>query len=123
MDEILLPEIQSMILNLVQTPNVQYKITISGDYSQFKLFKKCSFFSDVQRNGTKIVFKSKSIELQNKRNMLKQVDSLNFKDILLELIRSDEQLNSNIISQLMCIYSQMYNIDIFNNKHIVFADC
>jgi DNA repair exonuclease SbcCD nuclease subunit len=122
MDEIINTDTQSSILQIIQTPNVQYKITISGDYSQFKQFKKSSFFSDIQKNGTKIVFKSKAIELQNKRNLLKQVDSLHFKDILLELIQSDEQINSAITSQLLAIYSEMYNIDIFNNKHIVFSD-
>lgn len=121
-DEILNSNTQSSILQTILTPNVQFKITISGDYSQFKQFKKSSFFADVQRNGTKIVFKSKAIELQNKRNMLKQVDGIEFKDVLLELIQSDHQIQPSIVSQLLLIYSEMYKIDMFNNKNITFVE-
>jgi len=68
----------------------------------------------LQKNGTKIVFKNKLVDILNKKHLIKNTDSENFKDILLELI---EENNSQI--GLKQIYNQFYNVNnIYNNKKI-----
>ena len=102
------------ILNLLENKNIHYKITISGNFEQFKLFKKNPIFMKLQKNGTKIVFKNKLVDILNKKHLIKNTDSENFKDILLELI---EENNSQI--GLKQIYNQFYNVNnIYNNKKI-----
>ena len=32
------------------------------------------------------------------------------------------QIQSNIVSQLLLIYSEMYKVDMFNNKNITFVE-
>ena len=68
----------------------------------------------LQKNGTKIVFKNKLADILNKKHLIKNTDSDNFKDILLELI---EENNSHV--GLKQIYNQFYNVNnIYNNKQI-----
>jgi len=102
------------ILDLLENKNIHYKITISGNFEQFKLFKKNPLFIKLQKNGTKIVFKNKLTDILNKKHLIKNTDGDNFKDILLELIEED---NSQM--GLKQIYNQFYNINnIYNNKQI-----
>jgi len=107
------------ILDLLENKNIHYKITISGNFEQFKLFKKNPVFMKLQKNGTKIVFKNKLADILNKKHLIKNTDSDNFKDILLELIEND--VNTQL--ELKQIYNQFYNVNnIYNNKQIEFIE-
>lgn len=107
------------LMFLLENKNIHYKITISGNFEQFKLFKKNNTFVKLQKNGTKIVFKNKLTDILNKKHLIKNTDSDNFKDILLELIDN----NYDYQNGLKQIYNQFYNTNkIYNNKQIELID-
>jgi len=63
------------------------KITVSGNYEQFKALKKTKKYKSIIKSGTKIVFKSNKLENVNKLEKLNIDDSSNsFDFILKELI-------------------------------------
>jgi DNA repair exonuclease SbcCD nuclease subunit len=119
------PEEIEKILNLLENKNIHYKITISGNFEQFKLFKKNPIFMKLQKNGTRVIFKNKLTDILNKKHLIKNTDSDNFKDILLELIENvhDYKKDTLIGVSLLKIYNQFYNTNnIYNNKKIELID-
>lgn len=112
-------EIEKLMKNIDNT-DIHYKITISGNFEQFKLFKKTSLFFELQKNNTKIIFKNKLSDILNKKHILKNTDSSNFQDILLELISNEQEKYRN---KMYHVYNSFYNISsTYNNKHIVFIE-
>jgi hypothetical protein len=113
------------ILDLLENKNIHYKITISGNFEQFKLFKKNPIFIKLQKNGTRVVFKNKLTDILNKKHLIKNTDSENFQDILLELIEKDYNSKKEYETELalLKIYNQFYNTNnIYNNKQIELID-
>jgi DNA repair exonuclease SbcCD nuclease subunit len=115
------------ILKLLDNIHIHYKITISGNFEQFKVFKKNPVFLKLQKNGTKIVFKNKLVDILNKKHLLKQVkndsENLSLKDILYKLVLSDDKINYKDKFKLNNIYNSFYkNNEVYNNKYIEFFD-
>lgn len=111
------------ILNLLDTPNTHYKITITGNFEQFKMFKKNPLFMKLHKNDTKVVFKNKLADILNKKHLLNTTmnnsDNLSFKDILHELVTNDNKLNYNNKMRLYNIYNSFYNqMQLYNNNNI-----
>lgn len=115
------------VLKLLDTPNTHYKITISGNFEQFKVFKKNPSFIKLQKNGTKVVFKNKLVDILNQKHLIKSTgdisEHLSFKDILFELLSNDNNLNYKNKFKLNNIYNSFYKgSEIYNNKHIELID-
>jgi DNA repair exonuclease SbcCD nuclease subunit len=64
----------------------QLKLTLSGNYDEFKTFKKTEKYKELTKNGTKIVFKTKK-DTDIKRS---NSSDTNFRDILYRLISESE---------------------------------
>lgn len=114
------------IYKILETPNFHYKITISGNFEQFKVFKKNPAFFNLQKNETKIVFKNKLVDILNQKHLFNSTiisDNLSFKDILFELVSNDEKLNNKNKSKLVNIYNSFYNSKLtYNNNFIELID-
>lgn len=116
------------LLNLLDTPNTHYKITISGNFEEFKMFKKNQLFLKLQKNGTKVIFKNKLADILSQKHLLKSScnntekqenatsigENPSFKNILHKLLIHDEKLNQKNKIKLMNIYDSFYNNN-YNN--------
>jgi DNA repair exonuclease SbcCD nuclease subunit len=114
------------LLNILDTPNTHYKITISGNFEQFKIFKKNQLFLKLQKNGTKVIFKNKLADILNQKHLLKStcnnLEIVSFKNILHELLTNDEKINQKNKVKLMNIYNSFYNYNVYNNHFIELID-
>ena len=63
----------------------QLKITLNGNYDEFKTFKKSEKYKELSKNGTKIVFKTKKIKEIDKP-VLPELNANGFRDILYNLV-------------------------------------
>jgi len=107
--------------------NIHYKITISGSFEQYKVFKTKPVFLKLQQNDTKVVFKNKLVDILNKKKLFNETKiSQNFKnvelkDILYNLIINDD--NNKLNYKLNNIYNSFYNSsELYNNKFIELVD-
>lgn len=117
----------SKILDILETPNTHYKITITGNFEQFKMFKKSPVYLKLQKNGTKVIFKNKLVDILNKKHLLNSTvnnaENLSFKDILHELVSNDNKLNQKNKIKLHNIYNSFYDqSETYNNKYIEFVE-
>jgi DNA repair exonuclease SbcCD nuclease subunit len=79
------------------------KLSISGSIDSFKSFKKTKKYKDILDKGVKIVFKPKRIEILEKKDKEIISEDNNFKNILLELVKKDNNKN------LLDIYNILIN--------------
>lgn len=88
----------------------QVKITLSGNYDEFKTFKKTEKYKELTKNGTKVVFKAKKEEKME----AKQTSESGFKDILYRLVCETE--NETLM--------EFYELVINNRKrdNLIFID-
>jgi DNA repair exonuclease SbcCD nuclease subunit len=115
------------ILNILDTPDIHYKITLTGNFEQFKVFKKNPLYLKLQKNNTKIVFKNKLSDILNKKHLinttLNNLNKLSFQDILLELVKNDENINIKHKIKLENLYNTFSNgNEVYNNKFIELID-
>ena len=115
------------ILKILDTCNTHYKITITGNFEQFKVFKKNPVYTKLQKNDTKIVFKNKLVDILNKKHLinttLENSSNLSFQDILYELVKNDEKINNKNKIKLSNLYNSFYNgNEVYNNKFIELID-
>ena len=120
-------EIVEKILKILDTPNTQYKITITGNFEQFKVFKKNPVYTKLQKNNTKVVFKNKVVDILNKKHLinttLENSSNLSFQDILFELVKNDEKINLKHKIKLAGLYNTFYNEnEVYNNHFIELID-
>jgi len=89
------------------------KITVSGNYEQFKSFKKTQKYKDIITSGTKVVFKPKKIEKKvindSSSNTIETNDN-NFKTILNNIITNEKNTYLFQAYQLV-INDKEYNCD------------
>ena len=83
------------------------KISVSGQYEEFKAFKKTKKYKEILKTGIKVVFKPKKVEIEEKNKEIAQIESSDFINILNSLVMSDKD-------------SYLYQIHefIINNKEI-----
>ena len=62
------------------------KVSISGVYEQFKSFKKTKKYKDLVKEGVKIIFKPKRIEIKEQKEKTYEFEDNNFNDILNKLV-------------------------------------
>ena len=120
-------EVVEKILKILDTPNIQFKITITGNFEQFKIFKKNPVYTKLQKNYTKIIFKNKVVDILNKKHLinttLENSSSLSFQDILFELLKNDEKINTKHKMKLANLYSTFYTgKEVYNNNFIELVD-
>lgn len=76
--------------------DIQYKISIDGEYTDFISFKKSTKYKKLISRGVKVVFKQKKKTIeQNKDKVSKSIkdnNGLSFSDILLSLVSEDRDL-------------------------------
>jgi len=83
-DDIIIPESEDKI-----------KLSISGEYEDFKTFKKTKKYKELTQKGVKVVFKPKRAEIKNKKDNIKECLDNNpndFNDIIRTII--EQQKNS-----------------------------
>ena len=83
-DDIIIPETADKI-----------KLSISGEYEDFKTFKKTKKYKELMQQGVKIVFKPKKAEIKKKKENIKECldnNTNDFNDIIRNII--DQQKNS-----------------------------
>lgn len=62
------------------------KLTVSGNYEEFKAFKKTKKYKDLVKSGKKVVFKHKKSEIKEKKQVLEKVEDTNFHNVLEYLV-------------------------------------
>jgi hypothetical protein len=121
-DDNILKKLTDMIENSKQN-NIHYKITISGSFEQYKVFKTKPIFLKLQQNDTKVVFKNKLVDILNKKTLnnqtLKSSHNLLFKDILYKLVENDNKANQKYKIKLTNIYNKFYNNSEIYNNHLI----
>ena len=65
----------------------EYKLTLSGSYEEFKVFKRSSKYKNLKEKGIKIVYKHKKVELDESNKI---PDDLNFSEILYRLVTNEK---------------------------------
>ena len=115
------------LLNVLDTPNYHYKITITGCYEQFKIFKKSEYYNKLLKNDTKIVFKNKLVDIINKKHLISttinNIEQQSFQDILIQLVNNDNKINSISKLKLTNIYNKLNgNNEIYYNGNIELID-
>ena len=85
----------------IDTTVDKVKISISGNYEEFKAFKKTEKFREIVKAGAKIVFKPKRIEKIEKREeilklQLAEKDERDFLNILKRLVANE---NNEVLSE------------------------
>ena len=93
------------------------KLSVSGEYEEFKTFKKSGKYKELTQKGVKIVFKQKRKEIKDKKDALK--DSLennknDFNDIIQEIIENQKD------SYLYEAYQLVVNSKEINGEDILF---
>jgi hypothetical protein len=63
----------------------QVKITLTGNYDEFKTFKKSEKYKELTKNGTKVVFKTKKVKETDKPHF-QETNTSDFRDILYNLV-------------------------------------
>ena len=75
----------------VEDTEDKLKLTISGDYEDFKAVKKTKKYKELVKKGLKIVFKPKKIEkLKKKEELQIETDETNFLTILNQLVQNEK---------------------------------
>jgi hypothetical protein len=83
------------------------KITLSGNYEEFKAFKKSKKYKEIIKTGTKVVFKPKKIKQDDElKTIAEPVDETNFISILSSLVNTEK--NSFLY--------QVYELVVNNNQ-------
>lgn len=72
----------------IPTTDDKIKITLTGDYDDFKSFKKTKRYQDMIKTGTKVVFKPKKKETVEEDDKI--TDASNFEVILQSLVLKDK---------------------------------
>jgi len=73
------------------------KISISGDYNEFKSFKTTRKYKELIKHGIKIIYKPKKVETKIKNENLQKIfekntnDLTNFKKIINDLIENENK--------------------------------
>jgi hypothetical protein len=101
----------------------EYKLSISGNYEEFKAIKKTKKFKELEKSGVKIVFKASKIETKlndELRNELKtELDNRNDNrnDIVNEY---NNELNENNFEDILkVLISKEYNEDLNKDYELV----
>lgn len=93
------------------------KLSISGNYEEFKTLKKTKKFKELTDKGINIVFKPKKSSIDLKNKIIKETsekDCIEFKTILYELINKDKN------PYLVKVYEKIINDKEIDVKNIMF---
>jgi hypothetical protein len=95
------------------------KVSISGEYDEFKTFKKTKKYKELLKNGVKVVFKAKKKDQKIKDEKLNEIisnikDLNNFKEIITNIINSKKD------PYLYEIYENIINNNKINYEDIMF---
>ena len=96
--------------NIEEIPetNDKIKLSISGDYEEFKVFKKSKKYKQMTSKGIKIVFKQTKKEIKSRNEKINEnIGSNNFREILNNLIKDVDNKHMRKTYEL-----------VINNKHI-----
>ena len=75
----------------IQETEDKLKLTVSGDYEDFKTVKKTKKYKELVKKGVKVVFKPKKIEkLKKKEELQIETDETNFISILNLLVQKEK---------------------------------
>lgn len=85
----------------IPNTNDEIKVSLSGDYNEFKTFKKTKKYKELLNKGVKVIFKPKRIENEIKNENIKKIinknthDLTNFKKIITDIVEehNDPYLN------------------------------
>jgi hypothetical protein len=95
------------------------KVSISGDYDEFKSFKKTKKYKELVKKGVKIIFKAKKSEQKLKNENLNKIientkDLNNFKEIITNIVNSKKD------PYIFELYELIINNNIVNSEDIFF---
>lgn len=110
---------------ITKNPDDKIKLTISGNYEEFKSLKKSKKYKELTDKGLNIVFKPKKIEINRQNENIKQLSDIykggdtretdsEFKTILYELINKEKN------PYLIKIYEKIINDKDIDIKNIMF---
>ena len=90
------------------------KLTVNGDYEEFKTLKKTKKYKDIIEKGVKVVFKPKKQDIVKKDEKNTNITSNNFNEILNTIITEERN------SYLMQSYELVLNGKEINENDILF---
>lgn len=96
-------------LKIPEASEDKVKISIAGNYEEFKAFKKTKKYREITKSGTKVIFKPKKHEIEEKKKIAEPVDETDFSTILSSLVMSEKNsflyqvfelvINNKVISE------------------------
>ena len=94
------------------------KVSVSGEYDEFKTFKKTKKYKELLKSGVKVVFKAKKKDQKLKDEKLNEIinntkDLNNFKEIITNIINSKKD------PYLLEIYENIINNNKINSEDIM----
>ena len=98
----------------VKTTEDQVKLTVNGDYEEFKALKKTKKYKDIVDKGIKVVFKPKKLEYKTTHESDITNESKNFNEILNTIITQEKN------KYLMQSYELVLNGKEINENDIIF---
>ena len=102
-----------------QNSEDKIKVSISGQYEEFKTFKKTKKYKELINNGVKVVFKPKRSEKKAKEEDLSKLIEVsqgtnNFNEILCSIVTSSKD------AYLFEVYEEVINDNLVKSDDIVF---
>jgi len=98
-------------LKIKEEENTKIRLNITGDFDEFKTFKKTEKFKELNKQGVKVVFRHKKIKNTREKELKDVVD---FNSILNELVSSSKNVN------LVRVYEYIINEKKLNEDDIFF---
>ena len=65
------------------------KVTVSGEYEEFKALKKTKKYKSLVKNGIKVVFKPKKLDIKIKEEKMNNLEGTDFKAILNTIVNQE----------------------------------
>ncbi len=94
-------KIKNIDIKALKEKNDHIKLSISGDYTEFKSFKNSKQYKELTQNGIKVVFKQHKKEIKHQNKVIQDLidehkninlDTTDFSSLLYRLIENDKQL-------------------------------
>jgi len=105
--------------NIPENCDDKIKVSIAGDYEEFKTFKKTKKYKELVNKGVRVVFKAKKkaekIKSENLNKIIEETKDLNnFREIITNIINSKKD------PYLLEIYERIINNNIISSEDVVF---
>ena len=87
--KIIYTDIEGLCEYVVPKTEDKIKVTVSGEYEEFKALKKTKKYKNLVKTGVKVIFKPKRLDVKIKEEKMNNLEGTNFKSILNTIINQE----------------------------------